>query len=70
MAAKKAVKFQTLADGEWSDLPDREMCCHCGLVHDIAYRTKDGRIQANFTQNARATANARRRKGLIAKVKR
>lgn len=61
-------RFETLADGEWTDLPDKEMCCDCGLVHRIEYRRRGAKIQARFTRDNKGTANARRRKGLIARV--
>ena len=57
-----------VADGEWIDPPTQEMCCDCGLVHSVEWRHKDGRLQVRYTRNNRATANARRRKGLAAKV--
>lgn len=56
-------------DGGWSDwiYPTkkfREICCSCGLSHDVEYKiTDDGWIAFRLKQNDRATAAVRRRRG-------
>lgn len=42
----------------------RLACCDCGLVHDMDFRVKSGRIQFRARRNNRATSGIRVRKGL------
>lgn len=60
---KPRRKVVHLEDGEWFRVPmkdHREMCCGCGLVHDVEYRKVGRRIEFRATVNHRATAAARR----------
>ena len=38
-------------------------CCDCGLVHDMDFRIKQGRIQFRVRRNNRSTAGIRRGMG-------
>lgn len=38
----------------------RQQCCSCGLVHEIEFRRKGGKLQMRFMRNERATGAARR----------
>ena len=38
----------------------RMMCCDCGLVHEMDFRVKGGRIQFRVRRNERATMASRR----------
>ena len=52
-----------LEDGQWFRITmkqQREMCCDCHLVHDIDYRKRGRFLEFRATQNARATAAARK----------
>lgn len=59
----KRLRYDQLTDGEWMT-PVRkgfkEQCCGCGLVHKVDFRIVDGKVQFRATQDARATAAARR----------
>lgn len=35
-------------------------CCDCGLVHNIDFRIKNGRVQFRAGRNTRSTAQLRR----------
>jgi len=39
----------------------RMMCCDCGLVHEMDFRVKDGRIEFRVFRDNRATGQARRK---------
>jgi len=54
------MRADRLNDGEWFVLPDRILCCSCGLAHDIKARKRNGRVELSYTLNARATALTRR----------
>lgn len=52
----------------------RLACCDCGLVHNFDFRlvkSANGGLSIQFrvSRNARSTANCRRRKGLVARVR-
>jgi hypothetical protein len=38
----------------------RMACCDCGLVHELDFRIRDGRVQVRARRNNRATAAMRR----------
>lgn len=62
-----------LEDDEWyrPDMKNaREMCCDCGLVHDVDYRVRRGRVEIRARQNPQSTANARRMFGFKERQKR
>jgi hypothetical protein len=43
-------------DGEWVTIAwkkQREMCCGCGLEHDVDYRVEDGKLQFRAVQRGR-----------------
>lgn len=43
-------------DGEWVTIAwkkQREMCCGCGLEHDVDYRVEDGKLQFRAVQRRR-----------------
>ena len=37
-------------------------CCDCGLVHNMDFRVKNGRVQFRVSRNNRSTALVRRHK--------
>jgi hypothetical protein len=46
-------------DGEWVTIAwkrQREMCCGCGLEHDVDYRVEDGKLQFRAVQRRRRKA--------------
>lgn len=56
------MKYYVQTDGEWVQ-PKRDYrmgCCDCGLVHDMQFRIRNGKIQFSATRNNRATAAKRR----------
>jgi hypothetical protein len=58
-------RYHVLIDGEWirpKRRKFREMCCDCGLTHDLDFRIVDGEIEFRATRNNRATSAARRRR--------
>jgi hypothetical protein len=57
------TKYHQIIDGEWfrpKMRGFREQCCHCGLIHVIDYRIKDGGVEFRAVVDYRATAAARR----------
>lgn len=56
------VKYQQVEDGIWYHQPkkDKTACCDCGLVHDVEWRMKNGKLEMRFFRNNRATAQVRR----------
>lgn len=43
-------------DGEWVTISwnkQREMCCECGLQHDVDYRVEDGKLQFRAIRKSR-----------------
>lgn len=43
-------------------------CCDCGLVHDMDFRVKNGRVEFRVRRNGRSTAMMRRHMGLWKKA--
>ena len=46
-------KVVHVEDGEWVTISwkkQREMCCGCGLEHDVDYRVEDGHLQFRAVQ--------------------
>jgi len=39
------------------------ICCDCGLVHDVDFRVRAGKVQFRVKRNNHSTANVRRTKG-------
>jgi len=58
------VKYTDRQDGEWFkvDAATKLMCCDCGLVHYVRFKRMKGKLFMQCKRNARATANARRKK--------
>lgn len=58
------AKYEKPNAGEWVQ-PIRKgykmMCCDCGLVHVLDFRTFNGKIQFRAFRNNRSTAMARRK---------
>ena len=44
--------------------PHKEECCDCGLTHRIEYRIHNGNVEYRYDVDARATAAARKRRGI------
>jgi hypothetical protein len=54
-----------LVDRQWCrvNMKDhREVCCDCGLAHDVQFRKAGRHIEFRATRNGRATAAARKAK--------
>jgi hypothetical protein len=69
--SRSTVTIQEPEGGGWSEWfrpvhnhrgkIHREICCDCGLVHDMQYSVDtEGRVIFRAMRNPRATANARR----------
>lgn len=66
------MRYEQVTDGQWfvigyglSDRQQRQVCCHCLLVHDWRFRLNpDNTISAMVVVNKRATAAARKRYGI------
>jgi hypothetical protein len=55
--------FKPARDGEWIQPIKRGYrvsCCDCGLVHQIVFRIRDGRIQFKAVRDEVMTASNRR----------
>ncbi len=56
--------YKPAQDDEWIQ-PVKEnfglCCCDCGLIHDVDFRIKKGKIQFRARRNRRATAAKRRK---------
>jgi hypothetical protein len=64
-AAQK--KYEQVFEGDWYNLDwghNYEMCCDCSMVHETAYRVKDGKIQRKVKVDRPRTYQARRRAGI------
>lgn len=61
------MRYKQRIDGEGFTVTPGEVtrwaCCHCDLVHDIAFVVEDGEIGVAARQNHRATAQRRRHSG-------
>ena len=58
-------KYFQVMEGEWTAIVKRngrDMCCHCGLVHNIDFREINGILEVRKSINRRATAAARRKR--------
>jgi len=57
------MKYDITKDGQWIQ-PFRKdfkiKCCDCGLVHNINFRIRKGRVQFQAFRNKRSTAQVRR----------
>jgi len=48
-------------EDEWEDCEDHKLaCCDCGLVHDVSFRTHEGKTQWRVERDSRATGQVRR----------
>jgi len=60
------TKYIKREDGEGFEIPLGEIyklaCCDCGLVHDVIFVYKDGKLAMAAKRNNRATGQKRRRK--------
>jgi len=53
---------RVIESGEWVEVVggyDRIVCCDCGLVHDMDFRVRNGRVQYRPRRNRRDTARMR-----------
>jgi hypothetical protein len=68
-----ARNYTQIEEGEWVSVPLKttEICCDCGLTHDVQYRVRGrGEIEFRVTRNARRTAAFRREmKGILHPVR-
>lgn len=56
--------YRHVIDGEWYEATwtgQRDMCCHCGLVHITDYKVEKGKLFFRAKQSQRATKDARKR---------
>ena len=55
-------RYEQVWDGEWFWMPKTLdlACCACGLVHNVKFRVRKGRLEACFTTDNRKTAQLRR----------
>lgn len=63
MPIPKGKLYPSVSSNEWVQ-PVRNgyrmACCDCGLVHDVDFRVKNGRVQLRARRNNRSTAAIRR----------
>lgn len=58
------MRYKQIFDGEWTEgswTEQRDMCCHCGLVHITEYKVEKGKIWYRTRQSERATKQARKK---------
>lgn len=62
-------QFVQAFDGEWVRVRNRRRyriaCCDCGLVHDMEFRVRDGKIELRAWRNPQATGGKRCHFGAI-----
>jgi hypothetical protein len=54
-------------EGEWVEpvrVGYKMACCDCGLVHDMDFRVRKGRVQFRVFRNNRSTAMIRRHRSI------
>jgi hypothetical protein len=61
---RKFDHFQVV-EGKWYSIawgaePFLEECCDCGLVHQVRYRLRRGRIEVSYRVDAKHTRAARK----------
>lgn len=60
------MKYEQIYDGEWVEptpqTGHKMICCDCGLVHTVNFRTVNGKVQFQAIRDKRSTANRRRNK--------
>lgn len=56
------MNYYTQVDGEWvRPKPGYKMaCCDCGLVHQIQFRLRKGKVEFRAFRDNRATGQRRR----------
>ncbi len=61
-------KYRTVqvTDGVWYELGDfdRDICCHCSLVHLTEYKVEKGRILFRTKVDHKETAKLRKQHGI------
>lgn len=59
------MKYTQIFDNEWYEAAwtgQRDMCCHCGLVHITDFKVeKDGKLFFRARQSQKATKEARKK---------
>jgi hypothetical protein len=58
------MKYTQVIDGEWYEaawVGQRDMCCHCGLVHLTDWKVEKGKLFFKARQSVRATKEARKK---------
>lgn len=65
----KKTPIVQIIDNRWYALGDydRQICCHCGLVHRLEYKLEKGRIFERVKVDAKATAAERKKHGIAVK---
>ena len=57
------MRYTQVIDGEWYEASwtgQRDMCCHCGLVHITEFKVEKGKLFFRAKQSERATKAARK----------
>lgn len=71
MSRPKKVPPQQIFDGVWyavnhgGEPPFFEECCDCGLTHQQEWKIDNGRIYFRYAVDQKATAAARKRRGIV-----
>jgi len=58
------MTYKQIIDGEWNEaswVGQRDMCCHCGLVHITEFKVEKGKLFYRTRQSERATKIARKK---------
>lgn len=58
------MRYKQIIDNEWNDASwteQRDMCCHCGLVHITEFKVEKGTLKYRTRQSERATKEARKK---------
>jgi hypothetical protein len=56
--------YTQVIDGIWYEASwtgQRDMCCHCGLVHITDFKVENGKLMFRARQSVRATKEARKK---------
>lgn len=65
------MDYRQVIDGEWYEASwtgQRDMCCHCGLVHVTDFKVEKGKLLFRVRQNKKATKEARKKYKFIKKT--
>jgi hypothetical protein len=56
-------EYHHVEDDEWMQVDGRDLrhaCCDCGVIHDMKFRIRKGKIEYQAKRNPHATAGMRR----------